>query len=40
MEKCFADLVAELRQILSGFGDKLAVDSTDIKAYAKGQSRR
>lgn len=34
--KCFADLVEELRQLLPGFGDKLAVDSTDIKAYASG----
>ena len=36
IEKCFADLVEELRQLLPGFGDKLAVDSTDIKAYASG----
>ena len=36
LEKCFADLVAELRQLLPGFGTKLAVDSTDIKAYSNG----
>jgi IS5 family transposase len=36
VERCFTDLVAELRQLLPGFGDKLAVDSTDIKAYANG----
>ncbi|MBI2852267.1 MAG: hypothetical protein HYX84_04095 [Chloroflexi bacterium] len=29
-----ADLVKESRQLLPGFGDKLAVDSTDIKAYS------
>ncbi len=39
IEKCFADLVAELRQLLPGFGDKLAVDSTDIKAYANGHPK-
>ena len=39
IEKCFADLVAELRQLLPGFGDKLAVDSTDIKAYANGHRK-
>ncbi len=36
LEKCFADLVKELRQLLPGFGAKLAVDSTDIKAYSNG----
>ena len=36
LEKCFADLAKELRQLLPGFGTKLAVDSTDIKAYANG----
>ena len=39
IEKCFADLVAKLRQLLPGFGDKLAVDSTDIKAYANGNRK-
>jgi len=36
LERCFADLVKEARQILPGFGTKLVVDSTDIKAYANG----
>jgi len=39
LEKCFAGLVEELRQLLPGFGTKLAVDSTDIKAYANGHRR-
>ena len=36
LEECFADLVKRLRELLPGFGDKLAIDSTDIKAYADG----
>jgi len=36
LEQCFTDLVARLRALLPGFGAKLAVDSTDIKAYANG----
>jgi transposase len=36
LEKCFADLVKEARELLPGFGTKLAVDSTDIKAYSNG----
>ena len=36
LEKCFADLVKEARQVLPGFGAKLAVDSTDMKAYSNG----
>ncbi len=36
LEKCFADLVKEARQLLPGFGIKLAVDSTDIKADSNG----
>jgi len=36
LEKCFSDLVKESRQLLPGFGAKLAVDSTDIKAYSNG----
>jgi transposase, IS5 family len=36
LEKCFTDLVKESRQLLPGFGTKLAVDSTDIKAYSNG----
>ncbi len=39
IEKCFAELVVELRQLLPGFGEKLAVDSTDIKAYANGHHK-
>ncbi len=39
LEKCFAELVKELRQLLPGFGAKLAVDSTDIKAYSNGHRR-
>src|SRR3990172_9254370 len=39
LEECFARLVAELRQLLPGFGDRLALDSTDIKAYANGHRR-
>ena len=39
LEKCFADLVKEARQLLPGFGVKLAVDSTDIKAYSNGHRR-
>lgn len=34
--QCFTDLVERLRALLPGFGAKLAVDSTDIKAYANG----
>jgi hypothetical protein len=36
LEECFAGLVTKLRALLPGFGAKLAVDSTDIKAYANG----
>jgi transposase, IS5 family len=36
LEKCFTDLVKESRQLLPEFGTKLAVDSTDIKAYSNG----
>ena len=36
LEKCFTDLVKESRQLLPGFGSKLAVDSTDIRAYSNG----
>ncbi len=39
LEECFADLVKESRQLLPGFGDRLAVDSTDIKAYSNGHCR-
>jgi transposase len=36
LEDCFAGLVEKLRELLPGFGRKVAVDSTDIKAYANG----
>jgi IS5 family transposase len=36
LEECFRGLVDRLRQLLPGFGHKLAVDSTDIEAYANG----
>jgi IS5 family transposase len=36
LEECFAGLVTKLRALLPGFGKKLAVDSTDIEAYANG----
>lgn len=39
IEGCFTDLVAELRRLLPGFGENLAVDSTDIKAYANGHRK-
>jgi transposase len=39
LEECFAYLVERLRKLLPGFGDKLAVDSTDIKAYSNGHSK-
>lgn len=39
LEKCFTDLVREARELLPGFGTKLAVDSTDIKAYANGHRK-
>ncbi len=40
LEKCFADLVKEARQLLPGFGTKLVVDSTDIKAYSNGHRQK
>ena len=39
LEGCFAGLVERLRQLLPGFGAKLAVDSTDIKAYSDGHHK-
>lgn len=39
LDKCFSDLVKEARELLPGFGDKLAVDSTDIKAYSNGHRK-
>lgn len=34
VEECFTGLVQRLRELLPGFGANLAVDSTDIEAYA------
>ena len=39
LEKCFSELVKEARGNLPEFGDKLAVDSTDIRAYANGHRK-
>lgn len=36
LEECFSGLVERARQLLPNFGAKLAVDSTDIKAYSNG----
>ena len=36
VEACFEELVERLRQLLPGFGQKLVVDSTDIKAFSNG----
>jgi IS5 family transposase len=40
LEECFASLVDRLREELVGFGEKVAVDSTDIKAYANGNRKK
>jgi IS5 family transposase len=39
LEECFSGLVARLRELLPGFGAKLAVDSTDIEAYGNGHRK-
>ena len=39
VEKCFTSLVERLRELLPRFGDKLVVDSTDIKAYSNGRHK-
>ncbi len=39
VEKCFTSLVERLRELLPGFGDKLVVDSTEIKAYSNGHRK-
>ncbi len=39
LEECFSGMVQRLRQSLPGFGAKLAVDSTDIEAYANGHRK-
>jgi transposase len=39
LDECFDSLVNTLRILLPGFGAKLAVDSTDIKAYSNGHRK-
>ncbi len=39
LEECFNGLVERLRQLLPGFGSKLAVDSTDIVAFSNGNRK-
>ena len=39
LEVCFTSLVEQLRKMLPGFGDKLVVDSTDIKACSNGHRK-
>lgn len=39
-DEFISDLVTKLRELLPGFGAKLAVDSTDILAYANGYRER
>jgi IS5 family transposase len=39
LEECFDGLTETLRQMLPGFGSKLAVDATDIEAYSNGHRR-
>ncbi len=36
VEECFEGLVEKLHQLLPGFGQKLVVDSTEIRAYSSG----
>jgi len=40
LEECFRELVERLRQLVPDFGTKLAVDSTDIKAYSNGHGEK
>ncbi len=40
LEGCFSGLARQLRELLPGFGSKLAVDSTDIQAYSNGHRKR
>ena len=40
VEACFESMVEKLRHLLPGFGQKLVVDSTDIKAFSNGHRRR
>lgn len=39
VEECFRGLVEQLKQLLPGFGENMAVDSTDIKAYSQGHRK-
>ncbi len=39
LEECFTGLVERLRELLPGFGAKLAVDSTNIEAYSNGHRK-
>ncbi len=39
VEECFDGLVERLKSVLPGFGAKIAVDSTDIKAYSNGHRK-
>ena len=39
LEACFENQVEKLRQLLPGFGRRLVVDSTDVKAYSNGHRR-
>ncbi len=39
LEACFTSLVERLRELVPRFGTKLAVDSTDIKAYSNGHRK-
>jgi len=39
LEECFVSMVENLRQVLPGFGAKLAVDATDIEAYSNGHRK-
>ena len=39
-DECIQGLVNKLRELLPGFGAKLAVDSTDILAYSKGHGEQ
>ena len=40
LDEFISDLVTKLRELLPGFGARLAVDSTDILAYANGYRER
>lgn len=40
VEVCFESMVERLRHLLPGFGQKLVVDSTDIKAFSNGHRRQ